>query len=99
VKSNSKKKKTKGIIISAVIGFAVAMILMAILIYFGYCTAYNSNVESMNVSMFGLNIYSLTKVGDSYNGLALGTNMGVICGIFIVVAIGIEQVITLISSR
>jgi hypothetical protein len=99
MKSCSKKRKIKWLAISAAIGFAVAMILMAIFIYFGYCSAYSGNVDSMNVSMFGLDIYSLTKVGDSYSGASIGTNMGIICGIFIVVAICIEQVIIRITSK
>lgn len=99
MKSSSKKCKTKRIVISAVIGFAVATILMSIFIYFGYSTAYSSNVDSLNVAMFGLDIYTLTQVGDSYSGVSIGTNMGIICGSFIVAAICIEQVIMKFSSK
>jgi hypothetical protein len=99
VKSNVKKCKTKGIVISAVIGVVVAMFFMAIFIYFGYCTAYRSNVDSMNVSVFGLDIYSLTLVGDEYRGSSIGQNMEIICIIFVAIAICLEQVITRLLSK
>ena len=49
-----KSKNIKTIIIAIIVGFAVAMLIMAIAIYFGYTNAYNSNVNDMNVSLFGM---------------------------------------------
>lgn len=42
-----KMKNSKTIIIAIIIEFAVAMLVMAVEIYFGYTNAYNSNVNEM----------------------------------------------------
>ncbi len=90
----NKKKKMKTsskIIIGLVIGFVIAMICMTISICFGYAAAYNSSVDSYMVKLFGINIYSLSKSGTEYVGTTIGTNMGIICMVFMAVAVAIEE--------
>lgn len=48
----------------------------------------------MNVSLFGIDIYSLIKSGNKYRGFSIGQNMGIICAIFIAGAVCIERIIT-----
>lgn len=71
------KKKVK-IILSLIIGFAVAMALMAVSIYFGYSKAYDIESAGYTVKLFGISIYQLTKAGSEYTGAAIGPNMGVL---------------------
>ena len=92
-------KNGKTIIISIIVGFAVAILVMAVAIYLGYTNAYNSNVNEINISIFGINIYSLTKNVDKYNGSSIGQNMGIICTIFIAGAVCIERIITRVKSK
>ena len=92
-------KNSKTIIIAIIVGFAVAMLAMAVTIYFGYAKAYNSNVNDMNVSLFGIDIYTLVRNGKKYNGSSIGQNMGIICVIFIVGAICVERLITKVKSK
>jgi hypothetical protein len=99
VKSHLKKRKIKGIVIAAGIGVAAAMIFMAISIYFGYCTAYSIHTNSMNVSVFGLDIYRLIRVGEKYSGYSIGPNMGILCVIFVAVSLCIEQVIVRLLTK
>ena len=94
-----KSKNIKTIIIAIIVGFAVAMLIMAIAIYFGYTNAYNSNVNDMNVSLFGIDIYTLVRNGKKYNGSSIGQNMGIICVIFIAGAICVERLITKVKSK
>lgn len=89
----NRKKKVFALIIAIVIGFALAMLVMSVLIYFGYTDAYATNVESLNVSLFGMGIYTLTKAGEQYTGASIGQNMGMICAGYIIAAILMEQVI------
>lgn len=92
-------KNSKTIIIAIIVGFAVTMLAMAVTIYFGYAKAYNSNVNDMNVSLFGIEIYSLIKNGNEYRGFSMGQNMGIICAIFIVGSVCIERIITRCKSK
>ncbi|NMA84636.1 MAG: LlsX family protein [Epulopiscium sp.] len=92
------KRRTK-VIIALVIGFAVAMILMSIAIYFGYTKAYNSGVESHVVKLFGIPIYELTKTGSEYSGTTLGAYMGLVCGIFMVLSLAIEASINKVRTK
>lgn len=94
-----KMKNSKTIIIAIIVGFAVAMLVMAVAIYFGYTNAYNSNVNDMNVSLFGIDIYNLKKNGNKYNGSSIGQNMGIVCAIFIAGSVYIERVITRFKSK
>ena len=89
----SGKKKTAALIIAIAEGFGLAMLAMSVAIYFGYTDAYASGAESLNVSMFGLDIYTLTKAGEQYSGASNGQNMGIICCCFTVVSVLIEQII------
>ena len=65
------------------IGFGLAILSMAIAIYFGYVHAYSSEENIRYVYLFGLKIYRLT----------LGVNMGIICAIYMGVALVLEEII------
>lgn len=54
------KKKIK-IIVALVIGFAVAMILMSVVIYFGYINAYSTSVDTLTVKILGIPLLSAEK--------------------------------------
>jgi len=85
-------KKWKAVI-SVVIGFAFAMVLMSIFIYFGYSNAYSADAEEYTVYICGLPIYILTKAGTAYSGATVGVNMGIICGICMLLSFAGERII------
>lgn len=69
-----RMKQGVKIILALVIGFAVAMLLMTVAIFFGYTNAYDTGVETFVVRFAGIPIYKLTKSGDY-----VGESQGV-CG-------------------
>ncbi len=87
-------RKFLKIAVTLLTGFFIAMILMGIVIYFGYTQAYASNVETLTVKLAGIPIYELTKTGAEYMGTTLGTNMGIICGIFILLSFCVSGMIS-----
>lgn len=91
-------KKFLKIAVPILTGFIIAMALMAIMIYFGYTEAYASNVEALTVKMAGIPIYELAKTGAEYKGTALGPNMGIICGIFILLSFCASGVMSAIKK-
>ena len=90
------KKKIK-IIVELVIGFAVAMILMSVVIYFGYINAYSTSVDTLTVKILGIPIYELTKSGTKYIGKTIEIYMGVVCGICMFLSAIAEELISRIS--
>lgn len=54
------KKKIK-ILIALIVGFALAMLLMSVAIYFGYTNAYSTDVNTLTVKILGIPIYELTR--------------------------------------
>lgn len=92
----SKKAK---IILALVIGFAAAMILMSVFIYFGYSSAYSTDAEQYTVKILGISIYELTRSGDKYIGSPVGPNMGIICGICMAVSFAAEEIIYKIRRK
>lgn len=92
----TKRKKT---IIALIIGFAFAMILMAVLIYFGYSQAYQSEAELLSVKLFGLPIYELSQNGSKYVGRALGPNMGIVCLVCMLLSVIVTELIGRIRGR
>ena len=94
-----KMKNSKTIIIAIIVGLAVAMLVMAVAIYLGYTNAYISNVNEINISIFGINIKKKKKNVDKYIGSSIGQNMGIICVIFIAGAICVERLITKVKSK
>ena len=71
---------------------------MAVIIYFGYTEAYASNVETLTVKMVGIPIYELAKTGAEYTGRALGPNMGIISGIFMLLSFCVGGIIRAIKK-
>ena len=69
------KKKIK-ILIALIVGFALAMLLMSVAIYFGYTNAYSTDVNTLIVKILGIPIYELTKSGTEYIGKSIGVYMG-----------------------
>lgn len=65
------KKKIK-ILIALIVGFALAMLLMSVAIYFGYTNAYSTDVNTLTVKILGIPIYELTKSGTEYIGKSIG---------------------------
>ncbi len=92
------KRKTK-VIIALAIGFVMAMILMSVAIYFGYTKAYSSGIESRVVKLLGIPIYELTKSGTKYVGTSMGPYMGLICGIFMAISVGVESLINKVKEK
>lgn len=95
----TRKKKIISLIIAIAAGFGLAMAAMAVVIYFGYTEAYATGADSLNVSLFGLDIYTLTKAGEQYNGASIGQNMGIICAVYIAAAVFLEQIIIRATGR
>lgn len=94
-----RNKKIIALIIAVVAGFTLAMLAMAVVIYFGYTDAYASGADSMNVSLMGLDIYTLTKAGEQYHGASIGQNMGIICAGYTAAAVLLEQIIIRAADR
>ena len=67
----SMKKKIQ-ILIALIVGFALAMLLMSVAIYFGFTNAYSTNVNALTVKILGVPIYELTKSRTEYIGKSLG---------------------------
>jgi len=91
-------KKIK-IIIALILGFVIAIIWMGIAIYFAYCQAYSTNIGALTVRVFGIPIYELTRTGTFYVGKAVGKYMGVLCLIFMVIGVFVEEIISKIKSK
>lgn len=87
-------KKIGKVLLTLVIGFIVAMILMGISIYFGYYKAYSSGVEQYTVRLLGISIYQLERVGEEYTGTTIGLHMGIICGICMMISLAVREVIS-----
>jgi hypothetical protein len=94
-----KKNRIIPLIVAIAVGFGLAMLAMSVAIYFGYTEAYASGVDSLNVPLFGLDIYTLTKTGEEYSGASVGQNMGVICAGFTAAAVLVEQIIIRVSGK
>lgn len=72
------KMKWLGVLI---LSFVVALILMGVVIYFGYTEAYQTGVEELTVKIIGIPIYQLSKNGTTYVGETIGIYMGFFSGI------------------
>ena len=79
------------IVLAWAIGFGVAMLIMAVAIYFGYSNAYRQGQQTSEVYLFGLNIYHLTLQGRKYVGTPVGEEMGKFCSTISLIAIVIEE--------
>ena len=60
----SMKKKIQ-ILIALIVGFALAMLLMSVAIYFGFTNAYSTNVNALTVKILGVPITSLQSLEQS----------------------------------
>ena len=87
------KKKIK-ILIALIVGFALAMLLMSVAIYFGYTNAYSTDVNTLTVKILGIPIYELTKSGTEYIGKSIGVYMGAVCGICMAISVIAEELIS-----
>ena len=76
------KRKIK-ILIALIVGFALAMLLMSVAIYFGYTNAYSTDVNTLTVKILGIPIYELTEV-----------YMGAVCGICMAISVIAEELIS-----
>lgn len=92
------KRKAK-IILALVIGFIVAMLIMAIAIFFGYTKAYSTNAETLLVRLAGIPIYQLTKNGSEYIGESKSVLMGSVCGFCMALSVAMEEIIGRIRKR
>jgi len=94
----SMKKKVK-ILIALIVGFALAMLLMSVAIYFGFTNAYSTNVNALTVKILGVPIYELTKSGTEYIGKSIGIYMGAVCGICMALSVIVEELISKIRQN
>lgn len=92
-----RMKQGVKIILALVIGFAVAMLLMMVAIFFGYTNAYDTGVETFVVRLAGIPIYKLAKNGSDYASESQGVYMGFVCGICMALGVATEQ--TLLTSK
>ncbi len=92
------KKKIK-ILIALVVGFAFAMLLMGVAIYFGFTNAYSTNVNTLTVKILGIPIYELTKSGTEYFGKSRAIYMGAVCGICMTLSVMIEELVSKASNK
>lgn len=81
------------ILITLACGFGVAMLFMAVAIYFGYSNAYRQGADTSEVYMFGLNIYHLTLSGEKYVGTSNGPAMSGVCAIVMAAVLAIEEIV------
>ena len=91
------KKKIK-ILIALIVGFALAMLLMSVAIYFGYTNAYSTDVNTLTVKILGIPIYELTKSGTEYIGKSIGVYMGAVCGICMALSVIAEELMTIAKA-
>lgn len=84
-------KQKYRIAITLGIGFAIAMLIMSIAIYFGYSGAYRAGGNTHEVYLLGLNIYYLKLAGSKYVGSTNGPIMGTFCAIIMVVSVAVEE--------
>lgn len=87
------KKKIK-IVVALIIGFIIAMILMSVVIYFGYTNAYRTNLDTLTVKILGIPIYELIKSGTEYVGKTKGIYMGTVCCICMLLSVTIGELIS-----
>lgn len=87
------KKKIK-ILITLIVGFALAMVLMSVAIYFGYTNAYSTDINTLTVKILGIPIYELIKSGTEYIGKSIGVNMGAVCAICMAFSVIAEELIS-----
>lgn len=80
-------------IITLACGFGVALLFMAIAIYFGYSNAYRQGTTTSEVYMFGLNIYHLALSGEKYIGTSNGPAMGGVSAIIMAAIFAVEEII------
>ena len=80
-------------VVTLMCGFGLAILFMALAIYFGYLTAYRQGTGTSEVYMFGLNIYHLTLSGGKYIGTSNGPAMGGVCTIVMAVILIVEEII------
>lgn len=92
------KRKIK-ILIALIVGFALAMLLMSVAIYFGFTNAYSTGVNALTVKIVGIPIYELTKSGTEYVGKSIGVYMGAVCGICIVLSVIVEELISKVRPK
>lgn len=96
-------KRKNRIIISLIIGFVVAMVIMAVAIYFQYKNAYTlldeGSYENYFVKIFGIDVYNLIWDTDHFEGVSVGVNMGIVCAIFMAVTAFIEEIIWKIRHK
>ncbi|MDD7362679.1 MAG: LlsX family protein [Peptoniphilus sp.] len=92
-------KKSRRILLAMAIGFAVAMVAMAIAIYFGYAGAYDRGGSGRDVYLFGIAIYRLSLSKGRYIGRSIGPNMGMVCAIFMVLAVALEEIVHKFRKR
>ncbi len=64
----NRNHKIIKLLLTLIVEFAVAMLIMGIFIYFGYTKVYETDMELFTVKILGLPIYQLTKMEDSYVG-------------------------------
>lgn len=86
------KKQTR-ITLALGIGFGLAILSMALTIYFGYVHAYSNGGNAKDVYLLGLKIYRLTLEGNNYTGASLGVNMGIVCAIYMGIVLFLEEII------
>jgi hypothetical protein len=87
-------KKSIKILSALIVGFALGTLVMTVVIYFGYTNAYSTGVNASTVKMLGIPIYELTKSGTKYIGESLVNNMWAIYGIFMVLSVIAEELIS-----
>lgn len=92
------KKKAK-IGVALIIGFVIAIILMGVVIYFGYTNAYSANVDTLTVKILGIPIYELKKSGTEYVGKTIGIYMGVVCGGCMFLSVIAEELISRVKHK
>ena len=87
-------RKKKKILIAMLVGFALAMLLMCVAIYFGFTNAYSKNVCALTVKILGIPIYEITKSETEYVGKSIGIYMGAVCGICMALSVVAEELIS-----
>lgn len=99
MKNKENNNRVKGIIIALLFGLGISLLVMAILIWFGYNHAYHNNLEEYDVKFLGINIYHMVKDQARYIGSQKGTNMGIVTSIVMLLSVIIQETISKINDK
>ncbi len=86
-------KNYKKLILSLVIGFIAAILILTIFITIGYNEVYSYNLDNYDVMIMGLKIYDITKINGEYIGKSVDYGMGIVTALCMLVSVVVSFII------